>query len=980
VISEIPSDSDSDLDSCEGLHDMRGVVEAQTNQRWDPIHAGDGGGVDLFADFDSTNPRLEDEDHIGEDEDEEDTDEQEFHKDDRSTYYDDNDDYDGHGPGSGSGSGPGGNHSSHATEDDDLYGDFPPPPSSEHRFHSNAPAATRRASPKDSSDELSIPEIPSIPSSHSRKNSKREIEFSNSQRPRYDESSHHNHDFETPNNKATSASKRESIAWLDHYLALTSTYRDNLSTLQLDLFHALHHVLREHIQKVLELQHQILGIHGVGDVQKLDNDYLTDLVSHKLKRRMERDVKDLQRFCWAQGEVVQQGFWRTMLTVDYEEEDEFEAGRVDLKERREKERKAREKAKAKGELVEEEEDDEEVVVGKEDEEDGEEKELEKLVRRVKERAMLPAVEEWPLFRWTALQKPYATLKDLNEALICMQSTAQHGVVYDTIVPDIVESPVDERKSRESDEDWDSSLAEDSILIRSAEEYHHYQHYHSHDQYGWYGDDDNDGSHLETAAKRPPASAPARSDVDSDCEYAYPSDGHTNIDSGTSTPPPARAATRFFYMQDPSRCRLEPPIEPIAFSRRPLTPTPPPASQRLETATPDNSSPEANITSATTSSGLNSNTEWMRVVRALAATEAASSAPAGTRLPIWVVYAPPITASTSSSSAVAGVATTPPVTAAADDSVSLEKTSSDYNRNRKYRSRRHCDREAQRRRHSSSLTTSSSSFSGSGCTRAGRKHQHNGKRDHGRSDVSALTAATAATVVNNHFQGGTHYHYNGSSTTMSVLSRPSSTSSTPSSSSCSADSSSVSDPSVFLALSSDSSPSRRSPSSSSSSGSQQSLEEVEGVGWPTTSSSYTYNLRQQHRQLSSTPLLRRSPCSSSRSTIHEDVVDSNDENEGEDEEEEEKNDIFVFSQHPAAFLRNPLPSIPFSKPLPPIPHTATSSYHHSPRPPPLPSAATTPTTPCTLSWTPSTSRYHYHHSKLTSSHPSSPVARSFSTQP
>ncbi|KAF9140554.1 hypothetical protein BGX30_006366 [Mortierella sp. GBA39] len=620
--SEMSSNSDSD--SCEGLNDLRSVVEAQMSRRQEILGAG---GVDLFADFDSTSPRLEAEDE-GEEEEEE---EKEYYSGDRGTDDEKGDDDE---PGSGSGAGVGGRFA-HAT-DNSRFRSSP----SQGRSHNRAPPSAKGTSPKDAPADSTVPETPSVHSST--------LDILSSAPTK------------KPNHHSKPNRKRESIAWLDHFLALNNTYRDNLATLHLHLFQSLHRTLSAHTTTLLNLQQQILGIQGVRN-GRLDNEYLIELVSTKLSRRMERDLRNQTRFCIGVGELVQQGFGSTLLTVDYEEEDEFEGVRADpaAVAVKEKKRRAKERKKNGEEMVEEK------------EEPVDEKELVKLVSRVYQRS-LPVDEQWALFRWTELQKPYATLKDLNEARACMTLSllaaghqqedeedveVQDGVMHDSVGytgHDVAESIVEEQKEGSlSDDEWDSSLAEDSVLVRSSEEFLHIQRQrNSQGQDGSSGDDDIDETQFEMLTPAPGNPPPGDlGDRDYEHSYSYTSDDNADDGSEPSTPqagagPPMGS----FYMQDPSHCRLESPVEPLAFSRRPSTPTPP-LSSHPDFTTPD-SSPATGDSETT---GVNSNTGWMRVVRALAATEAASSAP-GTRLPIWVVYAPPISASSPSAAASTGTTT------------------------------------------------------------------------------------------------------------------------------------------------------------------------------------------------------------------------------------------------------------------------------------------------------------------------------------
>lgn len=871
-LSEMSSNSDSDLDSCEGMNDLRSVVEVQMNRRQE-IFGVD--GVDPFADFDSISPWLEAEDEQGGEggEGEGEEDEREYYSSDRNRDDEKGDDNEP-GSGSGAGSGAGVGHHSSPASDNNRYDNFRTLPSQD-RSHNKAPPPANGASPRDAPADLTVPEIPTVHSYTPK-------DFSSTPTKK---TNHHS----KPNRK------RESIAWLDHYLALNNTYRDNLATLHLRLFQSLHRILSAHTTTLLDLQQQILGIQGVGN-GKLDNQYLIDLVSTKLSQRMERDLRNQTRFCIGVGELVQQGFGRALLTVDYEEEDEFEGVRVDPVVVAVKEKKKRMKEE-KVESVEK-----------------EEEELVKMVNRVCQRG-LPVDEQWALFRWTELQRPYATLKDLNEARACIPSSllktghqqevkedveVQDGVMHDPAGrtgQDVAESTVEEKKEENpSDEEWGSSQAKDSILIRSVEELvHNQQQRSSQDQEGSSGDDDIDETQFEmltpVPGKLPPGDLGARG---YEHLYSYISDDNTDDGSETSTPPAgAGPLTRSFYMQDPSHCRLESPIEPLAFSHRPLTPTPPPSSKPdITTSDP---SPAADDSEAT---GLNSNTEWMRVVRALAATEAASSAP-GTRLPIWVVYAPPISASSPSAVASTGTtaatATAPSYPTAVDcdeASPSSEKGSTDYSHDSREGIRRHVSCRTQTRYPPPSTT----STSGARYTSSGRKRRLHGK--HSRTLTQRSPTSAPATVVNNHFRGGTHYHYNGSSTTMSshrpmsVLSRRSSSSS----------SSSLSGPSVFMTLTSDSYPSS-SRCSTSSLASRQSSEEEREVSWQ---SPLRYDRNQGHHQ-SIFPLLHQSPCPSS-STVHDNDDDSE--------------DLLIFSP----------PLTPLKKPLPPLPlYATTSSYYTFPPP-------------------------------------------------
>ncbi|OAQ23232.1 hypothetical protein K457DRAFT_887483 [Linnemannia elongata AG-77] len=886
-LSEMSLNSESDSDSCEGLNDLRSVVEAQMSRHQEILGAG---GVDLFADFDSISPRLEAEDvQGGEDgEDEGEGEGKEHYSGDRSMDDDKGEDDE---PGSGSGSGAGVGHRSTRAPDNNRYNNFRCSPSQD-RSHNKAPPPTKGASPRDAPAESILLETPSVHPST--------LEILSSIPTK--KTNHH----------SKPKRKRESIVWLDHFLALNNTYRDNLATLHLHLFQSLHRTLFAHTTTLLNLQQQILGIQGVRN-GRLDNEYLIDLVSTKLSRRMEKDLENQARFCIGVGELVQQGFGRTLLTVDYEEEDEFEGVRVDpaVAAVKEKKRKVRERKKNREETVEE------------NEEPMEEKELVTLVSRVCQRS-LPVDGQWALFRWTELQKPYATLKDLNEARACMPSSLsaagerdmedQDGVIHDYVRHtghDVAGSTVEvQKEENSSDEEWDSSLAEDSILIRSAEEFlHSQQHYNSQDQDGSSGDEDIDETQFEMMTPAP-GKLPHRDLSDSHYEhsYSYTSDDNAADGSETSTPL-ARAgpSTRSFYLQDPSHCRLESPVEPLAFPHRPLTPTPPPSSKA--DFIPPGPNPAADDSDTT---GINSNTEWMRVIRALAATEAASSAP-GTRLPIWLVYAPPISASSPSAATLTGMTTaaaaipsTPAVVECDETSAPSEKVSAIHHRDRREEPRSHVSRRTQRRHPPPSMakTSSTTSTSGVGYTGSSRKRCH--YRKHSRTRTRSAVASAPATVVNNHFRGGTHYHYNGSSTTMSshrpmsVLSRRSSTSSFSSSSS----SSSPPGPSVFMALTSDGCPSL-SRRSSSSSASRQPLEEVEEVLWQ-SSSSFDYN--QGHHQATS-PLLQQSPYPS-RSTVHEKEGDDNDQN------------LPIFCQ----------PPVPLTKPLPPLPlDTTTSSYYTFPPP-------------------------------------------------
>lgn len=849
-------------------------MEAQMSRRQETLGAD---GVDPFADFDSTSPRLEVED-VQEREDEEDggeKEEREYYSGDRSKEDEKGDD---DKPGSGSGSGAGvARRSSHAS-DNNRYDNFRSSPSQD-GSHNKEPPPAKGASPRDALADSTVSEIPPVHSSTLNVLSNTPTKKTN----------HHS----KPNRN------RESIAWLDHFLALNNTYRDNLATLHFHLFQSLHRTLSDHTTTLLNLQQQILGIQGVGN-GKLDNQYLIELVSTKLSRRMEKDLRNQTRFCIGVGELVQQGFGRTLLTIDYEEEDEFEGVRVDpaVVAVKEKKRRVKERKKNGEEMVEER------------EEPVEEKELVKLVGRVCQRS-LPVDEQWALFRWTEMQKPYATLKELNEARACMPSSllaaghqqegeedveVQDGVLHDSVGHtrhDCAQSTVKEQKeANSSDEEWYSSLAEELL--------HNQQQRNSQDQDGSSVDDDIDETQFEMLTPAP--GKPPLGDLgDSDYEHPYSYTSEESTDDGSETSTPLAGAglpTRSFYLQDPSHCRLESPVEPLAFSHRPLTPTPPPSSQpEFTNPEPNPAADDGEIT------GLNSNTEWMRVVRALAATEAASSAP-GTRLPIWVVYAPPISASSPSAAASTGATTAtaaaPSYPAAVDCGeapVPSDEVSVVCRRDRREGSRRHVIRRSQKRHPPPSTTKTSSTTStpGAGYTRSGRKRHHHGK--HSRTETRRAPTTAPATVVNNRFRGGTHYHYNGSSTTMSshrpmsVLSRRSSTSS----------SSSLSGPSVFMTLTSDSCPSSA-RCSSSSSASRQSSEEEE-VLWQ-SSSSYDYN--QGHRQPTS-PLLHQSPYPSS-SAVHE----KDDNNE----------DLLIFSQPPTP-LKKPLPSLPL--------HATTSSYYTFPPP-------------------------------------------------
>ncbi|KAF9104603.1 hypothetical protein BGX29_001560 [Mortierella sp. GBA35] len=463
--------------------------------------------------------------------------------------------------------------------------------------------------------------------------------------------------------------ERESLNWIDHFLSLNGAYRDHLSTLHLQLAKALHDNLIQHTRGMIHLQHQILGVRGIGNGQ-LVSMFLEDLVMKKLQPRMQRDLREQRQFCLALGELMQQAFGRSMLTVDYEE-DAYEGVRVDQVPRRWKGKKKK--------WSEDGSDEDEAMVSEleqeqeqgEEEEEEEEREVAKLAKRVDEasRASLPIDHEWSLFRWTFLQRPYATLMDLNQARThsehqhhqfqqqYQQQDSQQEQVDDTAGQNandclmeedaaaLSEEGQNEQKVDEDDNVW-SLAGESSWLHGQTDRSSH----HDHDLDSNNGDLDDHGYDGENGEYKLPLDTPGRSPAPFRSRrnhYPSSSRGSSSDDSAPAAGGNNITATPF-YRHDPSNCRLESMNVP-AFSE---PGTPAGATTQTGTRAGDGAGAEsgaAAVSSSTAAAGLNSNPEWIRVIRALTETDAASAAP-GTRLPIWVVYAPSIPAS---SAAAAG---------------------------------------------------------------------------------------------------------------------------------------------------------------------------------------------------------------------------------------------------------------------------------------------------------------------------------------
>ncbi|KAK3847299.1 MAG: hypothetical protein J3R72DRAFT_486097 [Linnemannia gamsii] len=574
---------------------------------------------------------------------------------------------------------------------------------------------------------------------------------------------YHNHHMPSP-------PERESIFWINHLLALNATYRDSLGTLHLQLCQSIHQSLADHSAGVLELRKHILEVHqdailhgipaahqgggggsGNGDKNMMTN-YLAKLITDNLCSRMDKNLEQQALFCWSVGVVLQKALWRTMLTGDYEE-DEFNGERIDCP--------SPSSSPTAGSPTESEND----------------------------RRNLSVDDAWPLFKWTFLQKPHATLRELNEArylALCplpiskeyrqenggqgeqsqdkgnqLDSVDNPAATYLKTSPQ--PEPTQEDNNQDvskrgpdgqivlSDSDWNlgdlkptatttttttaaiTNIATyTNIFVGSAETF--FQEPISKEEWFDRRQDDDEA--------RPPHSS--GSDA-----YGPPpppeGDSGDDGDSSTSTPGPIATGladgTRAFYMQDPSHCRLQSPVDPGISSSDPEISTPTPTLIPAGASTTTVPNPSGRAGASNEGESIISSPEWVRMLRSLLQTEAVGTAH-GTRLPVWLVYAP-ISAPSGTQMSFSDEQT------GTNPAAGLSEASSVH------------------------IAPPSEESSDTGHANEEREHQHGNTSGHG--------CTATRPVINNYFQGGTHYHYyNGSSAT--VVSRPASWPSRPPSSS------------------------------------------------------------------------------------------------------------------------------------------------------------------------------------------------------
>ncbi|KAG0380819.1 hypothetical protein BGX24_004666 [Mortierella sp. AD032] len=365
-----------------------------------------------------------------------------------------------------------------------------------------------------------------------------------------------------------------------------------------------------------------------------------------------------------------------------------------------------------------------------------------------DRKDLPVDGAWSLFKWTFLQKPHATLRELNEARYLascplpiskeyrrenggqgeqsqdkgnqLDSVGNPAATYLKTSPQ--PEPIREDNNRDvskrgpdgqivlSDSDWNlgdlkptattnttttaaiTNIATyTNIFVGSTETF--FQEPISKEEWFDRRQDDDE--------VRPPHSS------GSDAYGPHPpllrpeGDSGDEGDSSSSTPGPVATGladgTRAFYMQDPSHCRLQSPVDSAISSSDPETSTPTPTLIPAGASTTTVPNPSSRAGASNENESISSTPEWVRMLRSLLQTEAVGTAN-GTRLP---------------------------------------------------------------------------SSSDTGHANEEREHQHGNTSGHG--------CTATGPVINNYFQGGTHYHYyNGSSAT--VVSRPASWPSRPPSSS------------------------------------------------------------------------------------------------------------------------------------------------------------------------------------------------------
>ncbi|KAF9907670.1 hypothetical protein EC991_010702 [Linnemannia zychae] len=529
----------------------------------------------------------------------------------------------------------------------------------------------------------------------------------------------HNHSQMHHSQSLSTTQRHELVPWIDHLLTLNATYRDNLSTLHTQLCYSIHQLLIDHTRGVHQLREDILsitfaGAQGGTSRTKLTNAYLSDLISEKLHGRINRDLMDQDRLYWLLGKVLRQGLRKTMLTYDYEE-DEFEGTRVEPSD------SAASPAGGEG--------------------------------GGGQGLLSQMDEQWSLFKWNFSQKPYATLRDLNEARCAREAlfAALHqedeqnqGEENQSITSEVEESYSIESQDesadnlraqyledslelqgnnlepkREPDEgvvwnnsDWnrDNDIVAPATVLTAAAinpiNLTESLSQESVSQGGLFGHDGNEAQSLPRRSPHkdtelPSSSSPPLSSPVSDSE------------SSTSPHPVVTefaANARCFYMQDPSHCQKQSLADPCS-RHLPVTstapPPPPPHEGGVHKTTEHNHDNHAK-TGGSTAGPNATNVDWMRGVYTLLHSVAASTAP-GTRLPVWLIYAPPIPASTSSTARTG----TTPATCPSHVSPNPQKVSED------------------------SSPEAREDNSGTGAT-------------HGRR--------AKGIVINNCFKGGTHYHY------------------------------------------------------------------------------------------------------------------------------------------------------------------------------------------------------------------------------
>ncbi|KAF9929112.1 hypothetical protein FBU30_001841 [Linnemannia zychae] len=630
------SGSNSGGESCGEIEEMINTAVALESHydrfcHYDRFYGLDYSG--LFADFDSVSPRIDEED---EDEVDDDKEDDGRHGDDRGT---DDEDYDGdegqedgdedenHTSGSNSR-----NYRSHTMEDFG-FGRLPSPSSSNnHRSNTTAAPHTRGLLPQRHITNAAASVVSADASTFGSSTFTRPstITFGKDARPMKfattPKLSRYNRNQSSSSFSKELEHENESVGWIDHFLALNSTYRDHLATLNLQLCRALHYHLLQHTRGLIDLQKHILGVSGIGN-EKLTSSFLADMVFEKLRPRMEKDLRDQSQVCWAIGELIQQGLGQTLLTLDYEEEDAFEGVRKRIRTQR---------SKDEGVLVVDDESEEDMDSDDgdgDDEENGENFGLPRWMKTVRKELQeaFPMDDQYPLFKWSFLQSPYATLKDLNIAREALMSLSRSSSIkheqdsettsvnerldsasgQDTIGPFEIEMEMKREQGGRpmlKDEDWKFKGSNPLISFEAA---------------------------PGQSFRSPSYHCPGNDDKKS---FLSSNDSSSVFLSSLPAPPVATGlqTTGSFSTQDSMRTDHFH-VDPDSFADRPEVPTQPVVD--TNTAEP-NFGDDSSIDNPR---GLDSSPEWVRIVRALTESDAASPAP-NPRLPIWVVYAPQIPSS------------------------------------------------------------------------------------------------------------------------------------------------------------------------------------------------------------------------------------------------------------------------------------------------------------------------------------------------